>query len=65
MDQFSFVLQTLLIQTVHLDPPTPAALVQPVLQARTAAASVPVQVVASDTTTVRCMNGFAPLPQRF
>ncbi|PIN98273.1 hypothetical protein AB205_0204860, partial [Aquarana catesbeiana] len=53
MDQFAMALQTLLSHTAHLESPTVAAPVQPVLQAIPAAAPLSVQAPALSITSIR------------
>ncbi|PIO35296.1 hypothetical protein AB205_0197640, partial [Aquarana catesbeiana] len=53
MDQFAMALQTLLSRTAHLESPTVAAPVEPVLQANPALAAVSVQAPASSFTSIR------------
>lgn len=65
MDQFAMALQMLLNHMAHLESPTVAAPVQPVLQAVPAATPVSVQAPASSITYIRGGSGSVLLPQQF
>ncbi|PIO38962.1 hypothetical protein AB205_0077930, partial [Aquarana catesbeiana] len=60
MDQFATALQKPLSRTAHLESPTVAAPVQPMLQSDPAAAPVSVQAPASSITSIRVIQKDKP-----